>query len=107
MDYTELAKELRELPHLLFVQLGFHESLVYKAADAIEELQKSRWISVKEQLPEKDKDALFYTEWTGQSGTIYKEMQLTTLAELTYHGYRPFAWMPLPEPPEPTKEDAK
>lgn len=38
MAYEELAKRLRELPHLLFVQLHGHEDVVYKAADAIEEL---------------------------------------------------------------------
>lgn len=37
-DYIEIAKELRDLPHLLFVQLGLHENLVYKASDAIEQL---------------------------------------------------------------------
>lgn len=89
-----------------------------EAADAIEELQrlnaeitrrelrlrmqKPRWIPVTERLPEKNDDALFYTEWTGQSGTIYREMQLTSLAELTYQGYRPIAWQPLPTP---LKED--
>lgn len=36
--YDELVKQLRELPHLLFVQLHGHEDMVYKAADAIEEL---------------------------------------------------------------------
>ena len=39
-DYSELAKILRDLPHLLFVQLHGHEDVVYKAADAIEALQK-------------------------------------------------------------------
>ena len=37
-EYTELIKRLRDLPHLLFVQLGQHENVVYQAADAIEEL---------------------------------------------------------------------
>lgn len=39
-DYSELTKILRDLPHLLFVQLHGHEDVVYKAADAIEALQK-------------------------------------------------------------------
>lgn len=36
----ELVKRLRELPHLLFVQLHGHEDVVYQAANAIEELSK-------------------------------------------------------------------
>lgn len=36
--YDELVERLRELPHLLFVQLHGHEDVVYQAADAIEEL---------------------------------------------------------------------
>ena len=39
-DYEELVKRLRELPHLLFVQLHGHEDVVYQAADAIEELSR-------------------------------------------------------------------
>ena len=39
--YDELVKRLRELPHLLFVQLHGHEDMVYEAADAIEELTAS------------------------------------------------------------------
>ena len=39
--YEELINKLRELPHLLFVQLGEHENVVYQAADAIEELLKA------------------------------------------------------------------
>lgn len=38
--YEKLVKRLRELPHLLFVQLHGNEDVVYQAADAIEELQK-------------------------------------------------------------------
>lgn len=38
--YEDLINKLRELPHLLFVQLGEHEDVVYQAADAIEELDK-------------------------------------------------------------------
>ena len=49
--YDELVKQLRELPHLLFVNLHGHEDVVYKAADAIEELSKPRWIPVTERLP--------------------------------------------------------
>lgn len=36
--YKDLINKLRELPHLLFVQLGEHEDVVYQAADAIEVL---------------------------------------------------------------------
>lgn len=42
MIYDELVKRLRELPHLLFVQLHGHEDVVYKAADAIEDLNRQR-----------------------------------------------------------------
>lgn len=38
--YEELVKKLRDLPHLLFVQLYGHEDVVYKAANVIEELSK-------------------------------------------------------------------
>ena len=46
--YEELVKRLRELPHLLFVQLHGHEDVVYKAADVIEELseQSEKWEEV-------------------------------------------------------------
>ena len=76
--YKDLINKLRELPHLLFVQLGEHEDVVYQAADAIEVLDmklqganaaiagmqreiermvidsvnsKPKWISVTERLP--------------------------------------------------------
>jgi hypothetical protein len=63
-----------------------------------------KWISVEERLPDKDADVLFYGEWIGVSGTKYREIYLTSIKEFLYQGYKPIAWMPLPEPP---KEDDK
>ena len=60
----------------------------------------SEWIPVTERLPDKNDDVLIYGEWTGLSGTKYREIWLTTLDELLYQGYKAIAWMPLPEPPE-------
>lgn len=122
--YDELIKRLRELPHLLFVQLHGHEDIVYKAADAIEELSmklhgdeaaivgmkreiermvvadKPRWIPVTERLPNENDNVLIYGEWTGASGTKYREIWLTDLKGFLHQGYKPIAWMPLQEPPK-------
>ena len=83
--YKDLINKLRELPHLLFVQLGEHEDVVYQAADAIEVLDmklqganaaiagmqreiermvidsvnsKPKWMPVTERLPETFKHVL-------------------------------------------------
>ena len=83
--YKDLINKLRELPHLLFVQLGEHEDVVYQAADAIEVLDmklqganaaiagmqreiermvidsansKPKWIPVTERLPDAFKHVL-------------------------------------------------
>lgn len=87
--YKDLINKLRELPHLLFVQLGEHEDVVYQAADAIEVLDmklqganaaiagmqreiermvidsansKPKWIPMTERLPEKDIEVLVFAE---------------------------------------------
>lgn len=110
--YEELVKRLR-------YAAGYDERIVIQdakdAADAIEDLAKKHeaqrenlialmnahdWIPVAERLPEESEDSLFYTEWVGKSGVIYREIQLTNLAELKYYGYKPIAWMPLPERPK-------
>ena len=76
--------------------------LLIDAADAIEELVAAvpKWISVEERLPGKDNMVFVYYEWTGQSGTVYKEVSLSTLGEIQHFGFKLIAWMPLPEPPK-------
>lgn len=61
---------------------------------------KPRWIAVAERLPEENDDVLIYGEWTGASGAKYREIWLTDLKGFLHQGYKPIAWMPLPEPPE-------
>lgn len=59
-----------------------------------------KWIPVTERLPEGDDDVIIYGEWTGASGTKYREIWLTDLKGFLRQGYKPIAWMPLPEPPK-------
>lgn len=66
------------------------------------EMKFGEWVSVKERLPIENDDVLIYGEWTGVSGTKYRQIWLTDLEGLLYQGYKPIAWMPLPTPP---KED--
>jgi hypothetical protein len=63
----------------------------------------SPWHRVDDDPPDEKEDAIFYYEWTGISGTVYKETSITSLDELMALGCRPIAWMEKPEPP---KEDA-
>ena len=56
------------------------------------------WIPVTERLPNNEDDVLIYGEWTGASGTKYREVWLTDLKEFLHQGYKPIAWMPLPAP---------
>ena len=61
------------------------------------------WISVTERLPEHDKNVLICYEWTGRSGTVYREVGIASIEELERDPtemFRPLYWMPLPEPPK-------
>jgi len=94
--YEDLINKLRELPHLLLVQLGEHEDVIYQAADAIEELQQTvehykgcsddwfkeacdyklmlpRWIPVTERLPEKNGFYLCCYEAKNKGGVAMDE----------------------------------
>lgn len=62
------------------------------------------WIPVTERLPDENDDVLIYGEWTGASGTKYREVWLTDLKEFLRQGYKPIAWMPLPTPPKEETE---
>ena len=81
---------------------GGEKDILNDAADAIEELGAAvpKWISVEERLPGKDNMVFVYYEWTGQSGTVYKEVSLSTLGEIQHFGFKPIAWMPLPSAPK-------
>lgn len=101
------------------------ERMMSKAADAVEELVEERdmyikamadehnraarlawehrWIPVTERLPEGNADVFLCYEWTGRSGTIYREVGITSIPEIANDPtemLRPLYWMPLPEPPK-------
>lgn len=64
----------------------------------------AEWIPVTERLPNNEDDVLIYGECTGASGTKYREVWLTDLKEFLQQGYKPIAWMSLPEPPKEETE---
>lgn len=82
-------------------KLAAYENTGLEPAD-IEDLLAAmpHWISVEERLPKKDEMVIVYYSWTGQSGTVYKEVSLATLDEIRYCGSKLLGWMPLPEPPK-------
>lgn len=61
-----------------------------------------QWISVEDRMPEPDKDVLLCYEWTGRSGSVYREVELCSLSAFneTSGNFRAISWMPLPDPPE-------
>lgn len=121
--YDELVKRLRELPHLLFIQLHGHEDTVYKAADAIEELSMKlhgdeaailgmkreieqmvvngthRWIPVTERLPNGNGEYLVSGE---DKVWVCEFIILGDVGGWCNSARNPCVkyWMPLPEPPE-------
>lgn len=114
--YETLVKKLRELPHLLFVQLGGYENLVYQAADAIEstskayqmmaeayesEVTKHGWIPVTERLPENGEYVLCFCRANivcvlrrDKDGDWYENPTHVYMSNFITH------WIPLPEPPK-------
>ena len=79
-------------------------ALLDKAADAIEELSKPKWIPVTERLPEAGERVLCYCR-----ANIYEVMKMRTdgdwvhndqVYDSAYMSGFVTHWMPLPEPPK-------
>ena len=64
--------------------------VIEEAADAIEELNKPRWIPVTERLPELNENVLVYS---AHSGLIRIDANIWFDRNATH-------WMPLPHPPK-------
>ncbi len=112
-DYKELVKSLREADEISMCgECGYKGDkkgmLFAKAADAIEELSKPRWISVKERLPEEGNIVLCST-WSCVFCGYANSRGLFYVANNTMYDawtWEPGVthWMPLPEPPEEARD---
>lgn len=101
--YEKLIKSLRVEPFEV-ESVGLAKTM-NKAADAIEELSKPRWIPVTERLPEnltsvivhRKDGGIFMWEYFDTSSTdecwIDDSMNVYSFYDVTH-------WMPLPEPPK-------
>ena len=58
------------------------------------------WISVKDRLPEKDKDVIIYGYYVGRSGEIYPITIISDIEEFKWRECVPIAWMQIPELPK-------
>lgn len=104
--YDELIGELYLVASK--TQSSCRRKLLVKAADAIEELSKPRWIPVTERLPENDQDVLVMVHWRDYQedmmcyGRKYKTRWYLWNGELgeILKGFDITHWMPLPEPPK-------
>ena len=112
--YDELIKRLREaakMSEALAVLLPHSEGnetakLYNEAADAIEELSKSKWILVTDRLPEDGSDVLAYLKYADNSriaaANYYKGTWQDCVMGRLYLTEEGFVthWMPLPEQPQ-------
>ena len=89
----ELIKRLRNR-RICIQQSGSLDDfpLLREAADAIEELQKPKWISVEERLPKEDEAVLTWGKHKTHLLDWLHDGRWCCFGEVTH-------WMPLPEPP--------
>ena len=99
--YDELVKALRDDNACLSVKT------LHEAADAIEELNKPRWIPVTERLPKYGEHVLVfggvtmyvaYYDKNRYGGERWHKLNSKS------HYCNPTHWMPLPEPPKEETE---
>ena len=95
--YEELIKRLREAP-----SDWPDAELHYEAADAIEELQKPKWIPVTERLPEEYEYVLCKTDYGMEVGYHRNEwgQDEWTTGKFASGSFDISHWIPLPQPPE-------
>lgn len=99
----ETMKKCAENPEDKYALLCYrYAQRVLEEAPTVEPVP--RWHRVEDDPPDKKTDAIFYYEWTGISGTVYRETAIISLNELMALGCRPIAWMEKPKPPK--EEDA-
>ena len=99
--YDELVKRIRSEAVYLPEKFSKNAELLdvlMKAADAIEELSKPRWIPVTERLPEAYKPVLLYNGEGIATGYMHSDKRFTVNG--SYFPSRPTHWMPLPQPPK-------
>ena len=103
--YGELVKRLRNR-RISIQQLGTLNDypLLVEAADAIEELSKSRWISAEEMLPKDLQNVLVIDDGRvtiGHCEHYYCDEQICVeWHDTLYYPIDPPYWQPLPEPPK-------
>lgn len=91
MDYAGLIEEIRHY---------FDDvPLVMQAADAIEQLNKPRWIPVNERLPEENAPCIVYNKYYGPMVGWRLDGKRFRIPGSHFPDH-PTHWMPLPEPPE-------
>lgn len=107
MNYNVLLNQLRDPIRLGYCSQG-DRVLIEEAADAIEKLQKPKWIPIAEREPEPDKDVLImvhlhnYLEDMMCYGRRHNTKWWIYNCELgeLIKGFYITHWMPLPEPPK-------
>lgn len=115
--YDGLVKDLRYLAKVYSVcenENTQEYKLAVKAADAIEELSKPKWIPVTERLPEREKKMYWVCTDRGYQCECRWTNNQFGIRESDEWGWNIFdipqyqkvvAWMSLPDPYEPPKEE--
>lgn len=103
MYEKEIIENLREFSTKYLYEDQKLSETCFRAADAIEELQKPKWIPVTESLPDAHKNVLCCGSKGGQFvGWVSNHVANGKALAFVHGGYGRLIthWMPLPEPPK-------